>query len=139
MSSVPSPVEGVSPFVPVTTPTIERANHLMSLREHPGFVDLIRISQEIVKEAEDICGNYGGWDEKQITALQIQMRVARTHHQRLLSKMAEAIEQGIQEAQNQIPTIPVKSAEEAVDQGDYVRQRVLEKFQENDNRAAGSY
>jgi hypothetical protein len=140
MSSNPIPVTAATvPFIATTTPTIERANRLMSLRAHPGFLDLIRLSQEMVQGAVDICTNYPGWDAQQIVVLKVRQQAATEHHQMLFAKMEEAIQQGIQDARsNQNPT-PDKTAADAVDQGDYVRQAVLQRFDENDNRVAGSF
>lgn len=140
MSSTPIPVSaGATPFVPTTTPTIERANRLISVRTHPGFLDVLRISQEIVQSAVDVCRNYPGWDERQLIVLHARMKCAEEHHQLLIAKINEAIRDGIAESSSQSTSLPEKSASDAVDQGDYVRQQVLQKFDEQDNRPAGSY
>ena len=146
MSSVPSPVSEITaPFVPTTTPAIERANRLISLRAHPGFNDLLRLSQELVQSAADICADYPGWDDKQIVVLKVRMQAAKEHHQLLLAKINEAIEEGISEGREKSPSLPEKTAAEALEQGDFVRMRVLEKFSDmdnnpvTDNRPAGSY
>ncbi len=140
MSSTPVPVTATSsPFEQTTTPAIERANRLMSLRTHPGFLDLIRISQEMVKAAADVCADYPGWDAQQIVVLKVRMQAAKEHHELLLAKINEAIREGIEEATARAASLPAKTAEEAVDHGDYVRQRVLEKFEEMDGRVPGSY
>jgi hypothetical protein len=129
-----------SPFVAVTTPTIERANRLLGLRAHPGFMDLVRISQEIVQIAADICADYPGWDPQQIVVLKVRMQCAKEHHALLLAKINEAILAGIAE-QSVAQNLPKKSASEAMDQGDLVRQEVLTHFadMDEDNRPAGSY
>lgn len=141
MSSNEIPVTaGSIPFEATTTPNIERANRLISVRAHPGFLDVLRLSQEIVQEAADNCADYPGWDAQQITVLKVRMQVAKEHHQRLLVKIQQVIENGIAEGQEFAANLPAKSAEESLDQGDYVRQRMLERFESQDEmRAAGSY
>lgn len=140
MSSNPNPVTAnTAPFVPTTTPAIERANRLISLRSHPGFLDVIRISQEIVHSAADICADYPGWDAQQIVVLKVRMQAAKEHHQLLLARINDAIQDGIEESSTLADSFPEKSAAEAVDQGDFVRQQVLQRFEETDNRPAGSY
>lgn len=138
MSSNPAPVtEATAPFVATTTPNIERANRLISLRAHPGFIDALRLSQELVQEATDICTDYPGWDAQQIVVLKVRMQCAKEHHQMFLAKINEAIHIGLVEGQTL--SLPEKTAAEAVDQGDFVRQQVLQKFDEYDSRPAGSF
>lgn len=133
-----SEVQGPNPFVTTTTPTIERANRLMSLRANPGFLDLLRIAQEIEKEAADYCADYPGWDAQQIVILKVRMQVAKEFREALLGRVNRAIEDGIAESR-QNPAMSAQTAEDAINHGDFVRQRVLETFSENDLRAAGSY
>lgn len=139
-STVPV-TESASPFVSTTTPKIERANRLLSLREHPGFRDLIRLSQELVQTATDLCTDYPGWDAQQIMVLKVRMQAAKEHHNLWLSQVSNAIQEGIDEAKElrAVSALPEKSASDAVDQGDYVRQATLRKFEDMDNRPAGSY
>jgi len=140
MSSVPNPVtEATTPFVPNTTPAIERANRLISLRTHPGFLDVLRISQELVQSAADQCADYPGWDPQQIVVLKVRMQCAKEHHALLIARINEAIYQGIEEGKAQAANLPSQTPEEAVDRGDFVRQRMLQQFNEMDNRPAGSY
>jgi hypothetical protein len=140
MSSNSVPVsEAGSPFVQSTTPTIERANRLLSLRAHPGFLDLLRLSQELVQEAADTCADFGGWDPHQIIVLKVRMQAAKEMHQALLVRLQNAIQDGLDEAKARISTMPEKTPAEILEQGDYVRQRVLQNFEEQDNRTAGSY
>lgn len=127
------------PFEQVSTPNIERANRLLSLKSHPGFLDVLRLSQELVKEAADLCADYPGWDPQQITVLKVRMQVAKEHHRALIGKIMEAIQIGIEEGRAALPSMPEKSSTEVMEQGDLVRQAVLEKFEDADMRAAGSY
>jgi hypothetical protein len=140
MSSNPSVITpAAAPFVPTTTPNIERANRLISLRAHPGFLDILRITQEQVQEAVDACSNYPGWDTQQILVLQVRQKCATEFHQMLLARVNDAIQMGIDESRANVASLPEKSVAEAVDQGDYVRQKALEKFDEFDSRPAGSF
>jgi hydroxyethylthiazole kinase-like sugar kinase family protein len=140
MSSSPIPItESATPFVPTTTPAIERANRLISLRTHPGFLDILRLSQELVDSATAILVNYGGWDKDQITVLKVRAQAAKEHHELLIAKINDAIQDGIAEGRAQAETLPTKTAEESVDQGDYVRQKMMQKFEELDTRPSGSY
>src|ERR1035437_7829503 len=138
-SPTPTVTAGTEPFIPRTTPNIERANRLISLRAHPGFIDILRITQEQVQEAVDACSNYPGWDTQQILVLQVRQKCATEFHQMLLAKVNEAIQTGLDEAKASIASLPVMSAAEAVDQGDYVRQQTLRKFDEFDSRPSGSF
>jgi hypothetical protein len=141
MSDIPAgnPESPVSPFVPTTTPTIDRANRLISVRSNPGFLDIIRISQDLVKEAEEQSTDFRGWDPQQIVMLKCRSQAAKEHHVLLLSKINEAVEQGVAEARDLMAKFAVKTAAEAAEQGDYVRQKMLETFDQMDNRIAGSY
>lgn len=128
-----------APFVQTSTPNIERANRLISLRDNPGFFDLLRLSQELVQSAADICADYGGWDAQQIMVLKVRMQTAKEHHQMLIAKIQEAIKVGIEEGLANAPTLPEKSPEQIMEHGDFVRQAVLQKFDEVDTRSPGSY
>lgn len=141
MSSSPAPVtQATAPFVPTTTPAIDRANRLMGLRSHPGFSDLIRLSQDLVQQSADILIEYAGWDPQQIMVLKARAQAAKEHHLKLISIINDAIEIGIAEQRALQNTLPEKTAAEAVEQGDYVRQQVLTRFREMDDmRVAGSY
>ena len=127
------------PFVPTTTPNIERANRLLGLRSHPGFMDLLRLSLEIVQSAADFCADFGGWDAQQIVVLKVRMQAAKEHHELLIAKMQDAIRAGVEEDSMRRSSMPAKSPEDVLAQGDYVRQEVLTKFDEMDSRAAGSF
>ena len=140
MNTAPSvPLEVPAPFAEATTPTIERANRLIAVRAHPGFRDIIRISEDLVKSADDICAHYPGWDAQQIVVLKVRMQTAREHHAALFAAINDAIRAGLDEARATATASPEKTVTDAADQGDYVRQAVLQKFDEMEGRAAGSY
>lgn len=140
MSSTPNPVSAATaPFEATTTPAMERANRLISVRSNPGFLDILRISQDIVQSATDTCTDYPGWDTMQVMVLKVRMQCAKEHHNLLIARIQDAIREGIEEGRAQVANLPAKTPAEMVDQGDYVRQAVLEKFDEYDNRPAGSY
>jgi len=127
----------VNPFEPTTTPTIDRANRLTSLKNHPGFLDLLCISKDLVNTATAALIDFGGWDAQQIMVLKARAQAAKEHHDLLIAKVHDAIRDGI--AESQASSFPEKTAEEAVAQGDYVRQAALQKFDDMDTRAAGSF
>lgn len=138
MSTAPSvPLEVPAGYAGETTPTIERANRLISVRSNPGFRDIVQISLDLVKSAADMCADYPGWDPQQIVMLKVRMQCAKEHHEILLANINEAIRAGLEEART--ATLPQKTVVEAAEQGDYVRQAVLQKFEEIEGRAAGSY
>jgi hypothetical protein len=138
----PPVTEATRPFEPHTSPAIDRANRLMALRVHPGFQDLMSISVDLVNDARAAADEFGGWDAQQIVMMKVRSQAAKEHHQALLGRMSLAISAGIAEArenQNSMTAAP-KTAAEALDQGDYVRQAVLAKFEEMDDiRVPGSY
>ena len=138
-----SEVGNAVPFVAITTPTIELANRLMHVQTLPGFLDIIRISQELVKDADTACADYGGWDPQQIVVLKVRMQAAREHHALLLKKIKDAIEAGILEQKAAMESAKPTPEEirSAIEQGDLVRQAVLTKFDQKDaeQRTAGSY
>lgn len=123
-----------------TTPNIERANRLASLKANAGYLDLIRLSQQMVNNAIEMCMNYPGWDAQQIVILKVRMQAAKEHHLALFNSVDNAIREGVTEATilagGQKPT-----AAEVLDTADWVRKEVLSKFEsmDSDLRAAGSY
>ena len=142
MSSDPTPspvTAATTPFVQTTTPAIDRANRLISVRANPGFLDIMRISLDLIQNAVETCSGYPGWDPQQMVVLKIRMQTAKEHHEMLFAKIQEAIRDGIEESRAQVSSLPAKTAAEAVDQGDFVRQKVLESFEQYDSRPAGSF
>jgi|SRR5208282_3287542 len=133
------------PFVPTTTRNIERANHLLALKGHPGFRELVLLSQELVQTAVDTCIDYGGWDKDQIVVLKVRMQAAKEHHQTLFAKIQEAVQIGLAEMQQlqSENVIQPKTAQEAIEHGDFVRQRILQESAEwdtgHETRAPGSF
>ena len=142
MSSQPIPVSPIAaPFEQTTTPTIERANRLLGLRSHPGFLDLLRLSMDLIEEARTATEEYPGWDAQVMVVLKVRQQAAKEHHQALVTRMQNAIQDGLDEAKEAIPTMPAMTATEMMDQGDHVRQRVLQNFEtmDADQRSPGSY
>lgn len=127
------------PMPVISTPAIERANRLISLRAHPGFVDLIQITLDMAREAEEKLTNFNGWDAAAIAAIAVASQVSRRYQQELARRVQEAINEGILEARNLQSQLPEKTAGQLLDQSDFVRQRALEMFSEMDNRLPGSY
>jgi hypothetical protein len=124
----------------ITNSVIERANRLLSLRSNQGFSDLYRISQDIVNSLTDSAITYPGWDIQQLMVLKSRAQAAKEHHELLFAKIVEAIRDGL-EAQAVATNLGDKTVTEVLEQGDYVRQQVLTRFEEFDNetRAPGSY
>ena len=123
-----------------STELIDRANRLMSLRTNPGFSDLFQISKHLVESLTSTAIEYPGWDIQQLMVLKARAQAAKEHHELLFGTIKDAIEAGIR-AQAASPDLHSKTIAEVLEQGDYVRQAVLTKFEEmeSDNRAAGSY
>ena len=140
MSSNPEPLIA-APFIPAMTPAMERANRLISVRSHPGSLDILRVSQEIVDTATKTLVQYPGWDPQQVMVLKVRAQAADEHHALLIAKINDAILEGIKEGREQsaVASVSEKTAEESVDQGDFVRQELLKRFEETDMRTAGSY
>ncbi len=136
-----------TPYVPTTSRNIERANRLLALRAHPGFLEILRISQDLVDGATAICTDFPGWDPQQVMMLKCRAQAAKEHHALLISAINDAIAVGIAEDRENLEKARTaaeatleKTPAEVVETGDYVRQRVLETFdQMADNRIAGSY
>lgn len=120
--------------------SIDRANRLSSLRVNPGFRDAWQISKDLADEAGRISITYPGWDPQQIMVLKARAQAALEHHELFFAKIVEAIREGVQEQAAQ-QNLADKSVPEILDQGDYVRQQVLTKFEEFDNegRLPGTY
>jgi hypothetical protein len=123
------------------TGNIGRANRLMSLRAHPGFLDLLQISADLVQHAVKSCSTYPGWDPQVMVVLKVRQQCATEHHEALIEQIRDAIQAGIQEAAAMPISRTPEAVAEAVDNGDYVRQAVLTKFgaMETDDRIPGSY
>ena len=134
-----SEVTPANPFPQTTTPAIERANRLISLKNHPGFLDLLQLSREMVDSAQALSTDYPGWDTQQMVVLKVRAQAAKEHHQLLINRVLEAIREGIDEQNTLAATLPTKTTEEVLEHGDYTRQAVLQKFDEYDSRPAGSY
>jgi hypothetical protein len=132
------------PFVPTTTRNIQRANHLLAVRQHPGFIEIMTLLQEIVKMAHDNVDTYPGWDKEQMAILVCRSQAAKQLQEMLITRIQEAIAAGIQESRIlEEQQFVAKTPAEALEQGDYVRQQVLKKFHEldtgNESRAPGSF
>jgi hypothetical protein len=134
-----SEVTPANPFPQTTTPAIERANRLISLKNHPGMMDLLQLSQEMVDYAQAASTDYPGWDTQQMVVLKVRAQAAKEHHQALINKLLGAIQDGVNEQRALSAALPTKTAEEVLEHGDYTRQEVLKKFDEYDSRIPGSY
>lgn len=79
----------------VVPPEVALSRRLMSVRNTPGFLDVLRISQQIVDSATAIVVDYGGCKGEEIMLLKIRAQAAKEHHALLISKINAAIEAGI--------------------------------------------
>jgi predicted metallo-beta-lactamase superfamily hydrolase len=129
------------PFVARATPAMDRAQRLLSLRTHPGFLDLIRMSQDMAERAAVAERSYPGWDKDVIVALHCHTKAAYEHHEAWLAAIQTAIEQGESEARElqEQNNLPEKSDQETIEESDMLRINLLRKFEDFETRAGGSY
>jgi hypothetical protein len=129
----------LQPFAVTTTPIVERANRLLSVKSNPGFIDILRISQQLVDEAVAMSVDYPGWDAQQITVLKCRAQAAKEHHQQLIRRIMAAIQDGLDAAKSDLASMPAKTPTEIIEQGDLVRQEFLKKAEDLDSRVPGSF
>src|ERR1700677_2713287 len=98
-------MSALNPFVITTTPVIERANRLLGVKAHPGFIDILRISQALVDEAVAASIDYPGWDSQQITVLKCRAQAAKEHHQQLIRRIMAAISDGLEAARTDLESM----------------------------------
>jgi hypothetical protein len=132
------------PFEARTTLTIDKANRLIALRAHPGFNDLVALSEQTVKLAEDALVGYEGWDRDELNARSIAFRAAKKSHEMLFGRMAHAIQEGIEEAaavRDANATSGDPYSRDAADMADELRAKVLQHIDETryDTRIPGTY
>jgi phosphate uptake regulator len=125
------------PFGAHTTMGIDIANRLYSLKTHPGYYDLVRMSEGVVQMAEDAFINFEGWDKDELQARSLAFQAAKRFHKLLFSKIEEAIASGIEELratrQAEDPF-----AKEHADMADDLRVAALQ-FESNETRIPGTY
>ena len=130
-----------NPFVNTMTPAMDRAQRLLSLRQHPGFRDLIRLSQDMADKVDMDLRRYPGWDLQQLAVLHARVKAAQEHHEAWMNAIQEAINQGEAEAVElrDANQLAAKTPEQIVEESDMLRIRMLNRFAEMDNRIPGSY
>ena len=130
-----------NPFVNTMTPAMDRAQRLLSLRQHPGFRDLIRLSQDMADKVDMDLRRYPGWDLQQLAVLHARVKAAQEHHEAWMGAVQEAINQGEAEAVElrDANQLAAKTPEQIVEESDMLRIRMLNRFAEMDNRIPGSY
>lgn len=135
------PISLTNPFEARTTLSIDMANRLFALRGQPGFIDLIRLSEETVKVAEDAFVNFDGWDKDELAARSIAFKAARRFHQMLWSRVESVIQGGIEEArQARQEAVDDPFGKDAADMADNLRVAVLERQSDMyDTRVSGTY
>jgi hypothetical protein len=128
-----------------TSDAIARGNRLHILKQSPGFADLYRISEMLVKHATDALVNYPGWDQQQISVLKSRAQALSEHHVQLFSMVNEALAEARQESESILEQEASKrSTREAVLEADELRgdsMLALEGFEKSitDSRPAGSF
>lgn len=132
-----------NPIESRTTPYIDRASRLLSLRGHPGFGDLVALSQETVNIARAALVNFEGWDKDELVARSIAYRAAEKSHEMLFVRLAQAIQTGIEEASAvRDAAIPANQySKEAADMSDELRAQVIQQIDQSnyETRTPGSY
>lgn len=131
-----------NPYEATTTMSIDIANRLYSLRAHPGFNDLVRLSERTVKVAEDAFVMYEGWDKDELNARSIAFRSARRFHEMLWGLMENTIQNGIAESRQAQEAVSLEDpyGEEAANMADHLRVAVLKRTDESyDSRVSGTY
>jgi len=96
---------------------VNRTNRLLALRQSPGWIDLVRISEALVAKAKDTACRFGGWDMQQSFCLQQRAKAAIEYHEELFGMISDQISQGLN---------PEAKASEADD----LREKVLREMSE---------
>lgn len=133
-----------NPFAPRTTLTIDKANRLLALKSHPGFNDLVALSEQTVKAAEDALVGFEGWDKDELVARSIAFRAAKRSHEMLFGRLVKAIQDGIEEAvaiRDANATPSELFSAEAADMADDLRVKVLQHMDDTkyETRIPGTY
>jgi len=121
--------------------SLDVANRLHALRSQPGYYDLIRLSGECVRVAEDAFVNFEGWDKDELAARSIAFRSAKRFHEMLWMKVESVIQSGIEEArQARENAMDDPYGKEAADMADSLRAVVLQRQADTyDTRIPGTY
>lgn len=128
------------PFEQRVTLTVDRANRLLALKAHPGFNDLVALSEQTVSAARAALVDYEGWDRDELLARSIAFRAAVKSHEMLFVRVAQAIQAGIEEAAA-LKSSADPFSSDAADMADQLRVMVLQQEKESnyDTRTPGSY
>jgi len=129
------PVTVDRPFEPRTTLAVDRANRLHSLIAHPGWNDMVALSEQTVKIAEDALVNFEGWDRDELVARSIAFRAAKKSHQRLFNGIQQAVQAGVEEAAVLMDSEDPFSRATA-DMADDLRVRILQHEEQTRNEGA---
>jgi hypothetical protein len=116
---------------------IDKGVRLQQLRSLPGYGDLYRISEALVKIADDACIEFGGWDPLQIATLKARAHAAREFHATLWKLAAEAIEDARKaEREAMEEQMAARTTQQAAADSDELREDTFEEFAKMD---VGSY
>jgi len=128
------------PYEQTISLAIDKANRLHSLRAHPGFNDLVALSEETVRIAERELVEFAGWDKDELVARSIAFRAAKKSHERLFMGIMRTIQEGIEEAAI-LRGSEDPYSREAVEMADELRLKVLQHAEATnyETRIPGSY
>ncbi len=127
----------MEPFTAPTPLAVEISNRLQAVRQLPGYVEIMRISQSLVEEATAVSVDYPGWDMQQSFVLKARAQAAKEHHQMLFHRIQQAIQDGIMEAAEK-KDLQTEKTKDSIHLADELREEVL-SVMSDDNRIPGSY
>jgi len=127
----------IDPFTPPTPLAVEISNRLQAVRQLPGYLEIMRISQALVEEATAVLVDWGGWDPQQIITLKARAQAAKEHHQMLFTRIQNAIHDGIVEAAEK-KDLQTDKSKDSIHLADELREEVLSNMSD-DQRIPGSY
>jgi hypothetical protein len=133
------------PTILDTSDTVALGNRLHALKQSPGYGDLYRISDTLVKKAIAALVEYPGWDQAQIAILKARAQAATEHHAMLFTLVNEALVDASRESNNIAQDdASRRSPREVVQEADELRAASLHVFEGidqliQDSRPAGSF
>lgn len=127
----------LEPFLPPTPLLTERSNRLAAVRALPGFVEILRISAQLVDEATATSVDYPGWDMQQSFVLKARAQAAKEHHEMLFTRIEQAIRDGVAEAAEK-KDLQTDKTKDTIRDADELREEILSTVSD-DMRVAGSH
>jgi hypothetical protein len=133
------------PTILDSSDAVALGNRLHALKQSPGYGDLYRISDTLVKKAVSALVEYPGWDQQQIAILKSRAQAATEHHAMLFSLVNEALVDASREADSHAEKeASRRTPREVVEEADELRAASLYAFDGldeiiQDSRPAGSF